>query len=715
MAVNQEYKEYRVNELPSTGYAGDRYYLNVGGGKFQTYIISDALTPVREAGQEFIECDTVDDLRNLDARQIWAIQNGYYKGVTLNGYYTEGDTPASIDYYLSETEEEDDGGSVFEVSGIKLEHKFVGEINLSYFGLRVGTDVLDNHERVNKALVYSSSHGVLPITSPSGNYDFYNTIQVMVSLTSISGEDLANTTWWYNGNDTFIEIKSPLGSGLQGIKIRKIRFRDRLGEGNIALSFNKVRASIFDDIEIWGSTSLTGWHTAGLYIDGDQLDGSWNNKFKNLRCCNMDGYGHLLRTTQNNAVFFLNASTENCGRSTGVMTWICGGNGISFIDSHFENFNVAIRASPYDSSFFLRNLNIINCYFEPNKDDNDNRCVLISSYDIEGNNRATNIIGLNIDGGYWNGHNSTYLIEVDYQNGNVLNGIIRFPYYRGATGSFLKSSTAGERLKIEGRANDVPLLEDGGASNSYVVENSNGYDIIRNINRFKTTAPGDRYYKIENQLSYLIINSTQELPAESIYTTVRTNPTSENITLTLPPLSELGLENEFFIFKRDSNEFTVTIQPASGNQFNTPLPTSRTPNILKKAGSYIRVIKDTTAGWRIIDSGVLTINSSVVNRNEPNGLRTGDSGTLYFETDNNDNVVDLHLKTLTDDNQNWISIIPKEATPTVKGLVNQSAAEANITTADAADESEAIALVNELKAKINAILTSDRASGQRAT
>lgn len=136
MAVNQEYNEYRVNDLPSTGYAGDRYYLNVGGGKFQTYIISDALTPVREAGQEFIEFDTVvDDLRNLDSRQIWAIQNGYYKGVTLNGYYAKGDTPAPIDYYLSDTVEDDDGGSIFEVGGIKLEHEFVGEVNTIYFGL----------------------------------------------------------------------------------------------------------------------------------------------------------------------------------------------------------------------------------------------------------------------------------------------------------------------------------------------------------------------------------------------------------------------------------------------------------------------------------------------------------------------------------------------------------------------------------------------------
>lgn len=124
MATNQEYQEYRVNSLPESGYAGDRYYLNVGGGKYQTYIVSDSLELTKEAGNEFIECDTVDDLRALDARQIWAIQNGYYKGVKLNGYESEGDIPAPIEYYLSDTTEDDDGINVIEVGGIKLEHKF---------------------------------------------------------------------------------------------------------------------------------------------------------------------------------------------------------------------------------------------------------------------------------------------------------------------------------------------------------------------------------------------------------------------------------------------------------------------------------------------------------------------------------------------------------------------------------------------------------------
>lgn len=152
MAINQEYNEYRVLELPQTGYAGDRYYLNVGGGKYQTYIVSDSLELTKEAGNEFIECDTVDDLRALDSRQIWAIQNGYYKGVKLNGYYSEGDTPAPIEYILSDTVESEDGGSVFEVGGIKLDHEFASKIDSRYFGVRSNIGSIPQTEVIQNAI-----------------------------------------------------------------------------------------------------------------------------------------------------------------------------------------------------------------------------------------------------------------------------------------------------------------------------------------------------------------------------------------------------------------------------------------------------------------------------------------------------------------------------------------------------------------------------------
>lgn len=149
MATKQPYNEYRILNVPTSGLTpGDRYYLYVGGGKYKTLIVSDGAQITQEAGQEFIECDTVAELRNLDARQIWAIQNGYYKGVTLSGYYDKGDTPASIQYYLSDTTESDDGGSVFEAGGIKLEHDFGGVINPLYYGAGQTNRLLQRYFRL---------------------------------------------------------------------------------------------------------------------------------------------------------------------------------------------------------------------------------------------------------------------------------------------------------------------------------------------------------------------------------------------------------------------------------------------------------------------------------------------------------------------------------------------------------------------------------------
>lgn len=138
MAKNQKYEEYRVNALPpenSSLKPGDNYLLNLGANKFRRFVVSDSLNLVGEAGAEFIEKDTMDEFRVITAREILAIQQGCYKGVKLNGYHTKGDTPAPIEYYVSLTSESDDGGSIIDVGGMKLEHNFNNNIDLRYYGV----------------------------------------------------------------------------------------------------------------------------------------------------------------------------------------------------------------------------------------------------------------------------------------------------------------------------------------------------------------------------------------------------------------------------------------------------------------------------------------------------------------------------------------------------------------------------------------------------
>lgn len=87
---------------------------------------------------QFLVKETVDAMRDLSADEIDGLQgsNPTYAGVQLLGYYEKGDTPAPIEYYLSDTTEIEDGFSVFEIGGIKLKHDFGTVIpDLSYTGV----------------------------------------------------------------------------------------------------------------------------------------------------------------------------------------------------------------------------------------------------------------------------------------------------------------------------------------------------------------------------------------------------------------------------------------------------------------------------------------------------------------------------------------------------------------------------------------------------
>lgn len=167
MAVNQFFDRERVNTLPTIGLkAGTRYDLNVGGNKFKTFVVSDGLQLIMESGAEFIEKDTVVELRAISSKEIWSIQQGYYKGIRLHGYYDKGDTPAPIDYFLSSTSEDDNGGSVFKIGNVKFKHNFIEKINVKYFGAK-GDGVTNNTGFIQNA-IDSLNKGVIYI--PTGTF-----------------------------------------------------------------------------------------------------------------------------------------------------------------------------------------------------------------------------------------------------------------------------------------------------------------------------------------------------------------------------------------------------------------------------------------------------------------------------------------------------------------------------------------------------------------
>lgn len=103
---------------------------------------------------QFLIKETMDAMRNLSTSEITALQAGSYEGVQLLGYYEKGDTPAAIVYYLTPADPNlgpDDGGSVVEVGGIKLQHTFEGEIDVIYFGCTPKGLGYDNAPQLQKA------------------------------------------------------------------------------------------------------------------------------------------------------------------------------------------------------------------------------------------------------------------------------------------------------------------------------------------------------------------------------------------------------------------------------------------------------------------------------------------------------------------------------------------------------------------------------------
>src|SRR5690606_20519115 len=121
---------------------------------------------IDKEGELFLEKDTVSQLRALSPLEVLFLRGGVYKGVKLNGYHYKGSTPAPIEYYLSDTTASDDGGSVFEVGGIKLEHEFVDSFHTSYFGNNF-FNCLDYSNRKDVIMILDEDVTITNSTTPT--------------------------------------------------------------------------------------------------------------------------------------------------------------------------------------------------------------------------------------------------------------------------------------------------------------------------------------------------------------------------------------------------------------------------------------------------------------------------------------------------------------------------------------------------------------------
>lgn len=279
-------------------------------------------------GEAFLEKDTVAQMRGLSPVEILLLKSGYYKGITLNGYYEKGDTPASIQYYLYNGSDVDDGGSVFEVRGIKVKHDFNRNIEPLYFGVKYGE--YDSTICWSKLLTYASLNYGCEIfingLIVADGFEMPDATFIRGFSVSVSKLKLINNT----DKNCFIDCRNAAYGGITDLFI----------DGNKSNQTKEVHGVLLNGA---GGKSNYNFHLTKNYFrffSGDGIKSlylSWIFTVSDNRIRDCDGYGINNESTDNG---FFNNNIAVCKkggfRNTGTNTRIIGG---KIIFNGWENEN----------------------------------------------------------------------------------------------------------------------------------------------------------------------------------------------------------------------------------------------------------------------------------------------------------------------------------------------------------------------------------------
>ncbi|WP_293944781.1 MULTISPECIES: hypothetical protein [unclassified Sphingobacterium] len=208
---------------------------------------------------QFLIKDTMAAMRDISAAESSALQDGTYNGVQLLGYYEKGDTPAPIIYHYVNLLNDpdpgpDDGGSVVQAGGIKLEHKFsTDEVDLRYFP--------------------DSQQGYLAFFNYCGAHRKIAVIHKDISITVIAKTFVKCPKGIRSLNNNYINIKGnfffSLDDLVDELVISDINFST---EGlNATMVNNNTPKAIFD-IEIGWKESVQFFSLKNVKQDGIPLD-----------------------------------------------------------------------------------------------------------------------------------------------------------------------------------------------------------------------------------------------------------------------------------------------------------------------------------------------------------------------------------------------------------------------------------------------------------
>ncbi|WP_254411482.1 right-handed parallel beta-helix repeat-containing protein [Dyadobacter diqingensis] len=688
---------------------------------------------------QYLHKNTMAEMRALTSSEIASVLDNTYVGVMLHGYYAYGDTPAAITYYKSSTTLTDDQGSVIVINpSLKLEHRF-SICDVAYYGLQTDT----NSEMVadRNTLVINNALKIAPkvvITQPGkywcrgnrggegGSYYRY--------------EDPSGKVWWQVGDGN----GSP--GGINMLSNRTFEMGDGVTlkmRGTFMDAYNFITIWNKENVTIRGGTIIGDWdidptlnehkrpdgtNDGGQWGYGISLQGSKNVLIENVDISKMWGDSvnlspdYLHSYAVNSDIVMRNVKCHH-SRRQGMS--IDGGARLSFYNCRFTDITWTTEPDlPFcgvdlerDTSYAVVQLKDV-LFFD---------CKFLNNYiGARTAYKPEDIISVKFDNCVFDS-NTSHDYDSYTANGVLLTNC-RFSYVEGRAKSIELLGTQGHLFEKCKFGNMVRVVEDPRVVTPIRKSKNIQFESCENLDvRF----PGGAFGHLEfyNSIDIKVQNCKFEAKVLREEKKLIFADGVENLQILNTTAREMGHVFEVknisgFLF---NNNVVINSLTATG--------------ILEGNVEYFELCDNTISGnsyyvtnafapafmlWGA-GSAYGRISDNVIYKDPiftTVGAYGGQGSGLYREyTSASDNVVVANNKTYGFTNANAfqfnagstnlsVSYLNQEADTTYKGIVNQSVAISTISTANATDASTTQALVNELKAKINTLITDQKTAGQ---
>ncbi|WP_313532738.1 hypothetical protein [Sphingobacterium multivorum] len=312
--------------------------------------------------KEFLIKKTMVDMRNLCACEIAELQDGTSLGVQLLGYYQAGDTPNPINYYLSSTTEPDDGGSVIETGGIKLEHNFGGEIPVLYYGAK-GDDTFDNNPiflKIKERIIARSNNESLTVFFHKGVYKYSDIGRVAYSNITWAGEGIDNTVLKSISGDIAFNMDARFGETTRQPFCENCNIENLTISGHrdtkVILKQNLTSRGFYENVNLINANSVDG-----IGLETSNMVGTFKRVFCSVNKNPMENLPFLgLKLVEgfrpNNT-----GTDESVGRATNN----------TFISCYWEGMPQGVYIEKGDNNNFIGGSPEANSIFSLKIDDNN--------------------------------------------------------------------------------------------------------------------------------------------------------------------------------------------------------------------------------------------------------------------------------------------------------------------------------------------------------